>query len=76
MDNHLERITLVIFLIVSLWSTYMFGYNRGFDSARVHEDVETNKTLNALQMANQYQDMFLQCYEGRPMRKILNQNDK
>jgi len=61
--SHTDRILLVCLLIITLWGTYMAGYNNGLNDGIIRTDVSQSKTMDALQLANQYQEALIKCYE-------------
>jgi len=41
----------------------MAGYNNGLNDGIIRTDVSQSKTMDALQLANQYQEALIKCYE-------------
>jgi len=56
-----DKAILIVLLIITIWSTYMFGYNKGFNEALNTNNINQSRTLQSLQLANDYQQLYLQC---------------
>lgn len=63
MIDKLNNAFFVVLVIIALWSTYQFGYNKGFNEAMQTSVDSQNRTLNSLQLANDYQQLYLKCLE-------------